>query len=1008
MVRPLARTSFLLGIFATLLFILSGRAVAQLSSVATRVGAGETHSCALLGNGGVQCWGGNVLGQLGDNTNSDSPIPVNVSGVGGIGLLAGIATIAVGGAHSCALNTVGGVQCWGDNSSGQLGDGSVAIRLTPVDVLGLTSGVAAISAGETHSCALTTAGGVKCWGQNFVGELGNNSTTGSPLPVDVTGLTSGVAAISAGYLMTCAVTTAGGAKCWGGNFQGVLGDGTTANRSTPVDVSGLTTGVAAITATGGGTSCAITTTGGLKCWGYNGWGGVGDGTTVTPRLVPVDVSGLSTGVVAVTSGEMFVCALTTSDGMKCWGSNPYGQLGNGSNAQRLTPIDVFGLQNGVAGIAAGFDHTCALTKSGRPMCWGHSPYGGVGDGTTATDPNLPKRVSGFTTYDVAKLALGESHTCALTDAGGVKCWGFNNQGELGNNSIAQSLVPVDVTGLTSGAASIGASKFHSCAVTTGGAVQCWGQNTSGSLGDGTQTERHVPTNVFGLTSGYSTVSLGSNHSCALSAVGGTMCWGGNSVGVLGDGTYNQQLLPVSVQQTVNFLAISAGDSVTCARALGGFTQCWGANNAGQLGQGVINSPIKINVPGTVPGLPDTSAIDAGGDHTCVRTLGSNGLKCWGANAEGQLGDGSILSRPSPVDVTGLTSGVLAVAAGTVHTCAVTNSGGVKCWGNNFFSQLGDGTSTGRPSPVDVVGLASGAVSIEAGVGHTCALTIAGDVKCWGHNLNGQLGDNSTTPRLTPVIALVGGQSIAFTPPAKLAPGASVTLTATATSGLPVTFDTWTPGTCTITGNTVMAIAQSVCGIRASQPGNANIPPAPQVLRLMSTSQVPVLVSAVSRKLHGGAGTFDLALSAVTTNPTTEPRQGTAQTIVMTFDKPINAATVTITEGTATAATPTFSGNDVVVGLTGVVDQQYVTIALTNVVSTDGGTGGSGSVRLGFLAGDVNGSRVVSIADLGLVNAQLSQVVTAANFLKDVNANGTLTLSDKGITNAALTRALPPP
>ena len=160
-----------------------------------------------------------------------------------------------------------------------------------------------------------------------------------------------------------------------------------------------------------------------------------------------------------------------------------------------TPVDVFGLQNDVAGIAAGFDHTCALTKSGRPMCWGHSPYGGVGDGTTATNPNSPQRVSGFTAYDVAKLALGESHTCALTVAGGVKCWGFNSQGELGNNSIAQSIVPVDVTGLTSGVASIGASKFHSCAVTTGGAVQCWGQNTSGSLGDGTQTERHVPTNV---------------------------------------------------------------------------------------------------------------------------------------------------------------------------------------------------------------------------------------------------------------------------------------------------------------------------------------------------------------------------------------------------------------------------------------------------------------------------------------------------------------------------------
>jgi len=176
----------------------------------------------------------------------------------------------------------------------------------------------------------------------------------------------------------------------------------------------------------------------------------------------------------------------------------------------------------------------------------------------------------------------------------------------------------------------------------------------------------------------------------------------------------------------------------------------------------------------------------------------------------------------------------------------------------------------------------------------------------------------------------------------------------------------------------------------------------------TTATAPVVQSALSRRVHGGAGTFDLPLSAVTTNPTTEPRQGPAQTIVFTFDKPINAATATITEGTATAGVPTFSGSNVIVGLTGVNNQQYVTIALTNVASSDGGTGGSGSVRLGFLVGDVNQNRVVTLADLGLVNAQLAQTVTAANYLKDVNASGTLSLADKGITNANLTKALPAP
>ena len=181
----------------------------------------------------------------------------------------------------------------------------------------------------------------------------------------------------------------------------------------------------------------------------------------------------------------------------------------------------------------------------------------------------------------------------------------------------------------------------------------------------------------------------------------------------------------------------------------------------------------------------------------------------------------------------------------------------------------------------------------------------------------------------------------------------------------------------------------------------------------SAPSAPVLVSAVSRKVHFSVGpptsgpvTYDMPLSAVTTSPTTEPRIGPAQTIVFTFNKTVNGATVTITEGIAVSGGPTFSGNDVIVNLTGVNNQQYVTIALTNVVSPDGGTGGGGSVRVGFLLADVNQSRVVTLADLGLINAQLSQPVTSANYLKDVNASNTMSLGDKGIANANLTKSLP--
>jgi hypothetical protein len=170
---------------------------------------------------------------------------------------------------------------------------------------------------------------------------------------------------------------------------------------------------------------------------------------------------------------------------------------------------------------------------------------------------------------------------------------------------------------------------------------------------------------------------------------------------------------------------------------------------------------------------------------------------------------------------------------------------------------------------------------------------------------------------------------------------------------------------------------------------------------------PQLVGVASRKVHGGAGTFNLALSGVATNPTTEPRGG-AHLLVFAFDKPVTAGNASVTEGIATAGAPTFSGNEMRVPLTAVADRQYVTVAVGSVVAADGGTGGAGSIRVGYLLGDVNQSRVVTLADLGLVNAQVAQTVNASNYLKDVNASGTLSLADKGITNGQLTRALPLP
>jgi alpha-tubulin suppressor-like RCC1 family protein len=322
---------------------------------------------------------------------------------------------------------------------------------------------AAVTGGVNHTCALTRAGAVQCWGYNGHDELGTGQ--GDALPysvrsVGVAGLNIGVTAISAGIRHSCAVTRVGGATCWGANYDGALGDGTTGRHFAPVAVSGLSSGVTAVSA-GHDSSCALLSTGGAKCWG-EGYG-----------LTPTDVPGLSSGVTAISSGFRVTCALTNAGGVKCWGGR-YGP----------TPVDVPGLSSGVTAIATG-SPSCVLTSGGRAKCWGAdtnwSPVDvpGLGPGVTA-------------------IAVGGGHACAVTSADGVKCWGSNEFGQLGDGTTIDRSTPGDVSGLTSGVRAIATGTFHSCAVMRGGGLKCWGLNAQGMLGDGTETNRLRPVNVVGF------------------------------------------------------------------------------------------------------------------------------------------------------------------------------------------------------------------------------------------------------------------------------------------------------------------------------------------------------------------------------------------------------------------------------------------------------------------------------------------------------------------------------
>jgi len=353
-----------------------------------------------------------------------------------------VSELSTGGNHNCALMSTGGVTCWGSNTYGELGDGTTTDRSAPVGVTGLTSGVAAISTGGGRSCAVMTNGDVKCWGNNYFGSLGDGTTAERHTPVYVYGLGAAVSAVSIGYYHACALTTSGGVKCWGRNKYGEVGDGTTNERDIPVDVTGLTSGVTAISA-GSAFSCALMSTGGVKCWGDNQYGVLADGTK-TERHTPVDIPGLTSGVTAIVAAGSYVCALTTSGGVKCWGTNFNGAIGDGTTTDRYAPVDVTGLTSGVSAISANYLHTCALTTSGGVKCWGSNVYGEIGDGTTV-DKYTPVDVTGLTS-GVAAISTGAYHTCALYLSGRMKCWGINENGELGDGTIADKLTPAYVIG----------------------------------------------------------------------------------------------------------------------------------------------------------------------------------------------------------------------------------------------------------------------------------------------------------------------------------------------------------------------------------------------------------------------------------------------------------------------------------------------------------------------------------------------------------------------------------
>lgn len=350
--------------------------------------------------------------------------------------------------------------------------------------------------------------------------------------------------------------------------------------------------------------------------------------------------------------------------------------------------------------ALGEQHSCARISTGHVKCWGDDTRGQTGSGGPADGGvvSTPREVLGLD--DAVDLASGRNHSCVARRSGKVTCWGYNLDGQLGNGESGnQKATPVDVLGLDD-AVTVAAGGNFSCAARRGGSIACWGGNGSGQLGTGDEAPTTSPVAVVGV-SGAIMVAAGQAHACALKSDGTVACWGEGRNGQLGSGSATNRSKAAAVTSVTDAVSIAAAERSTCASTKSGAVLCWGANDVGQLGNGATSASPNPT-PVSVASLSDATSLSAGRSHVCaVRRSGK--IACWGASAVGQLGDGRV--RPDgdgsrPADVTDVAA-ASSVAAGGDHACATTSAKALVCWGANDRGELGNGQTTGEPSPVSV-------------------------------------------------------------------------------------------------------------------------------------------------------------------------------------------------------------------------------------------------------------------------------------------------------------------
>jgi alpha-tubulin suppressor-like RCC1 family protein len=758
------------------------------------IAAGFNHTCVIK-LGYVYCWGYNGYGNLGDGTLVDTKtMPTTPVKLADGSYLKNVESIDASANSTCALTSAGAMYCWGYNGYGNLGDGTTTNRSIPTPVTGMSSGVSYIATGIS-TCAVKTDGSLFCWGYNANGQLGDNTATQRNTPVQVitaanTPITN-VIQVSLGWQHTCAIKVGGALFCWGYNGNGMIGDNSTSNRWMPTQVTGMTSGVTDVSA-GYYYTCAVKNSAAF-CWGYNANGQLGD-ASVTQRLTPVAVAdSAATPAISFTSGVTdveasdydpgYTCFIKQSQKVYCTGANAQGQLGTSNTTEFRVPSAPSLFSGSVTGAALGRYHTCVIMDL-KVSCIGYNANGELANGNlTSTSTVLSTQTSfGNPTgaLDVVPVSGGATET------------GYAGTGQLLTG--ATILDPITGTWFgysyptltyqwwsctSAGAAS--ATTPSGCSVISG-ATSLTYTPVAGDTGKFLRFEV-IGTNSAGTTLAFSATSASVGVAPANTALPGITSNSGSAGVIVGNsatavpGTWSGTPAP---GLTYKWYRCSTSDTTAtltnptnCVVIDGatGSTYTYTASDVGSYIRGIevaeSSSGIAYAYTPTAPGpVRQSNVIVSGYEHNCVIKAGF--VYCWGYNNHGQLGDGtttnatSVPSTPVKLADGSYLKDVVSISAGTYTTCALTVPGAVYCWGSNQYGQLGDGTTTDRliPTPVTTTTVANGSISFQSGVSaiavgthQTCAVK-NGAVYCWGFNSNGQLGDATTVNKSVPTPSLV--------------------------------------------------------------------------------------------------------------------------------------------------------------------------------------------------------------------------------------------------------------